>query len=111
MKTLIQTLTLSAVLLTLTNASFAGDFKKKHPRRAEVNQRVRNQEKRINAGVKSGTMTAEEAKEDRKNLRGIKREERADVKANGGHLTKEQTKGLNQELNTNSKEIQEDKKN
>ena len=110
MKTLIQTLTLSAILVTLTNPSFAEDFSKKHPRRTEVNKRVRNQEKRINAGVKTGEITADEAKTDRQNLRNIKKEERAEVKVNGGHLTQDQTKNLNQELNVNSQKIQEEKK-
>lgn len=111
MKTLIQTLTLSVALVSLTSTSFAGNFREKHPRRAEVNHRVRNQAKRIHEGVKTGEMTPEEAKMQRENLRAIKKEERTEVKANGGHLTKEQTKDLNQKLNENSKQIHDAKHN
>lgn len=92
--------------------AFAGrGFAQKHPRRAEVNGRLRNQERRINQGVKNGTMTKEEAHEQRKDLRNIKREERAEVKANGGYLTKSEKHDLNKQLNANSKDIYQDKHN
>ncbi len=96
--------------LTLTApGAFAGTFKEKHPRRAEVNKRETNQKKRIKAGVKDGTITKDEAKEDRQNLRNIKGEERAEVKANGGHLTKSEQKDLNHQENANSRQIYDQK--
>ena len=39
------------------------DFKEKHPRRAEVNKRVRNQDKRIQEGLASGKLTPAQAKQ------------------------------------------------
>jgi Skp family chaperone for outer membrane proteins len=111
MKFVSKVLLVLCTLSLASSAAFAGpnSFRKKHPRRAEVNARERNQEKRIHEGVKDGTMTKEEAKEARGNLRDIKKEERAEVKANGGHLTKAEQKDLNQQLNKNSREIHEEK--
>jgi hypothetical protein len=86
-----------------------GEFAKKHPRRNEVNQRTKNERKRINEGLKDGTLTPEQAKQLRANDRAIKKQEHAEVKANGGHLTKAQQKQLNQELNANSQLIRNEK--
>ncbi|HMK64823.1 MAG TPA: hypothetical protein VK564_03450 [Thermodesulfobacteriota bacterium] len=86
-----------------------GEFAKKHPRRNEVNNRVKNERKRINQGVKDGTLTPEQAQQLRANDRAIKKQEHAEVKANGGHITKAQKKQLNQELNANSQLIHDEK--
>ena len=86
-----------------------GEFAKEHPRRNEVNQRVKNERKRINQGLKDGTLTPEQAKQLRANNRAIKKQEHAEVKANKGHLTKAQKKQLNQELNANSQLIHNEK--
>jgi hypothetical protein len=86
-----------------------GKFAKKHPRRNQVNGRVKNQRERINEGVKDGTLTKQQAKQLRANDRAIKKQEHADVKANGGYLTKGEQKQLNQEENANSKLIRDEK--
>ena len=39
------------------------EWKEKHPRRAEVNKRLKNQNRRIKQGVKSGKLTKDQAKE------------------------------------------------
>lgn len=65
--------------------------------------------KRIRAGVKSGELTKEEAKglrQDEKKIRGQVREERTE---NGGHLTADEKKEVNQQLNQESKKIYEEK--
>ncbi|MBS1959776.1 MAG: hypothetical protein JST80_09915 [Bdellovibrionales bacterium] len=108
MKTLNQIM-FAVIALTLVSTAQAGNFKKNHPRRAEVNERVRNQRQRIHEGVKNGTMTKDEAKKERQDLRNIKAEEHAEVKANGGHITKAEQKDLNQQLNQNSKDIYQEK--
>ena len=84
-------------------------FAKKHPRRNEVNKRVRNQRGRINEGVKDGKLTKDPAQQLRANDRAIKKQEHAEVKANGGTLTKKEKKQLNQEENANSKLIRDEK--
>jgi hypothetical protein len=74
-----------------------GKFAEKHPRRNEVNTRVDNQRERINQGLKNGKLTGQEAQQLRANDRAIKQQEHADVKANGGYLTRAQQKQINQE--------------
>jgi hypothetical protein len=89
----------------------ANEFAEKHPRRAEVNRRERHQQNRIANGIKSGRLNSSEAA----NLEGqesaIKTQERAEVKQNGGYLTKGQQRQLNQEENGLSHEIYNDKHN
>jgi hypothetical protein len=85
------------------------DFAKDHPRRAEVNERIRNEERRITEGVRSGKLTKAEAHKLRGELRGIKAQERAEVRANGGYLTKSEKNQLNQELNQDSRQIYKEK--
>jgi hypothetical protein len=84
-------------------------FAKQHPRRNEVNKRVANQRARINQGDKSGKLTAQQTQQLKANDRAIKQQEHADVKANGGHLTKPELKQLNQEENANSSLIRDEK--
>lgn len=83
-------------------------FSAAHPRRAQVNHRVKNQRARINHNVKTGKLTAAQGAQLKANDRAIKNEEHADVKANGGALTKDQQKQINQEENANSKMIHDE---
>ena len=85
-----------------------GQFAKKHPRRNQVNKRVKNQRARINKNVASGKLTPQQAQQLKANDRAIKQQEHADVKANGGYLTKGQQKQINQEENVNSKLIHDE---
>lgn len=85
------------------------EFKDEHPRRAEVNSRVRNEDARINQGVKSGELTQAQGQELKGEVAGVKAEERTEVKANGGYLTAGEQKQLNQELNQDSKQIYAEK--
>jgi hypothetical protein len=80
-------------------------FAKQHPRRNEVNKRVKNQRKRIN----DSNLSAAQKKQLKANDNAIKAQEHADVKANGGHLTKGEQKQINQEENANSKLIHDEK--
>jgi hypothetical protein len=84
-------------------------FARQHPWRNEINKRVANQRARINQGVKSGTLTSAQAKQLAGNEKALKQQEHADVKANGGHLTKAEDKQLNQEEHADSTLIHDDK--
>ena len=86
-----------------------GRFARQHPRRAEVNRRVNRQNRRINQGVASGRLAPQQAQQLQANDAAIKAQERADVKANGGYLTKPQQRQLNQEENANSRMIYDEK--
>ena len=83
-------------------------FAKEHPRRAEVNKRVAHQKKQLNQQLKSGKITQAQYDTEMAKLKDVKQQERTDVKANGGHLTKTQQKGLNQELNATHQDIKND---
>ena len=82
-----------------------GTWNQNHPRRAEVNQRVNNQDKRINQEEKSGQISKQKAKRLKANDRAIKQEEKDMAKQNGGHITKQEQKDLNKQLNKNSRKI------
>ena len=108
----------SAFALTASaTPAFAGNpgnptgekFDKEHPRRGQVNERVKNQRARINQGEKNGTLTKQQGNQLKANDRAIKEQEHADVKANGGHITKGEQKQLNQEENANSTMIHDEK--
>lgn len=80
-----------------------------HPRVNEVDQRLQNQKERIEQGVKNGTISKEEARRMWRNDQRIANQERKDMAANGGHLTKQEQQNLNKALNHNSKKIYNEK--
>jgi len=86
-----------------------GGFAAEHPRRDEVNTRVGDQRARIDQGVHNGTLSQQQANQLRSNDRAIKQQEHAEVRANGGYLTKGQQHQLNQEENANSAAIYNEK--
>ncbi len=80
-------------------------WEKDHPRRDQVNDRLKNQNKRINQEVKEGELTKKQAKKLHKDDRQIRQEERAMASQNGGHITKQEQKTLNQQENAVSRQI------
>jgi len=80
-------------------------WQKAHPRREQVNDRLSNQNKRINQEVKDGDMSKAKAAKLRKEDRQIRREEREMASQNGGHITKGEQRTLNQQENKVSKQI------
>ena len=84
------------------------EFAKEHPRRAEVNQRIERQKRELKRQLKSGKITQAQYDAQMAQLKNIKQEERSDVKANDGRLTKGEQKNLNQQLNTTHQEIKSD---
>jgi hypothetical protein len=76
-----------------------------HPRVNEVNQRLDNQQARINQGVANGTMTEKQAAHDEAHDANIAKRESVDEAKHGGHLTKGEQNRLNKSLNKNSKRI------
>jgi hypothetical protein len=89
----------------------AGEFAEKHPRRAQVNHREHHQQDRIANGLKSGRLNASEAANLEGQEAGLKAQEKAEVKQNGGHLTKGEQRQLNHEENNLSQQIHNDKNN
>lgn len=83
----------------------AGQWRKDHPRRAEVNARLANQDKRIHEEVKEGEMSKAKAAKLHKEDRQIRQEERDMAAQNGGHITKQEQRTLNQQENKVSGQI------
>jgi len=104
---------LSATLLLSSAVAFAGNgakkWKEKHPRRAEVNGRLKNQDERIKDGVKDGQLSKEEAAKLHKEDRNIRKEERRMAAKDGGHITKAEKAKLNRQENRVSGRIHEER--
>lgn len=88
-----------------TGALAEGQWAKHHPRRDQVNDHLANQGKRIHHEVKEGDLTRTQAAALHKDDRQIRQEERDMASQNGGHITKQEQKTLNQQENAVSKEI------
>jgi hypothetical protein len=86
-------------------ANAATTWQKTHPRRAEVNHRLANQSRRIHEERKEGELTAAQAAALHKEDRQIRQEERAMASQNGGHITKQEQRTLNQQENKVSRQI------
>jgi hypothetical protein len=76
-----------------------------HPRVNEVNQRLDNQQARINQGLANGTMTGKQAARDEAHDANIAKRESVDEAKHGGHLTKGEQNRLNRSENKNSRRI------
>ena len=81
------------------------NWDKDHPRRDEVNDRAKNQDERINKKEADGKMSKAEGTKLKNNDKAIKQEEKDMAKQNGGHITKQEQKTLNEQENKNSKKI------
>ena len=102
---------LSVALLSISLAGIASSamadtrWEKNHPRRDQVNDRLANQNKRIRNEVAEGEMSKAKAARLHREDRQIRREERLMAGQNGGHITKQEQKTLNQQENAVSKQI------
>jgi hypothetical protein len=76
-----------------------------HPRVNEVNQRLDNQQARINQGLANGTMTGKQAARDEAHDANIAKRESVDEAKHNGHLTKGEQRRLNRSENKNSRRI------
>ncbi len=95
------------LLCVLSAGAHAGErnWKEKHPRRAEVNGRLKNQDKRIHDGVEDGQLDKKQAAQLHKEDRRIRREERRMAAKDGGHITKGEQAKLNRQENRVSRQI------
>ena len=96
-----------ATFIATTAASALAETKweKNHPRRDQVNDRLANQNKRINKELKEGEITKQQANKLHKEDRQIRQEERDMASQNGGHITKQEQNVLNQQENAVSRQI------
>jgi len=96
-----------AVALAGTAAVASADttWQQNHPRREQVNNRLANQNRRINQDVKNGTLTKSQAHALHHDDHQIRQEERDMASQNGSHITKREQTVLNQQENGISGQI------
>jgi hypothetical protein len=86
--------------LGIANVSMAQDgFAKNHPRRSEVNHRLRNQDHRINQKMRRGDITRRQAKSMHRRNHQIRQDERRMAYHHGGHITRHEQYRLNRREN------------
>lgn len=96
------------VLLSgLAGAALATEntWEKHHPRRDQVNDRLENQDKRIDRELKQGEITQAQAAALHKDDHSIRQEERDMASLDGGHITKADQKALDQQENSIGRQI------
>ena len=80
-------------------------WERNHPRRDQVNDRLANQNRRINQERKEGEINKAQANKLHSEERAIRQEERTMSGLNGGHITPVEQKALNQQENAVSRQI------
>ena|SRR5215467_10486991 len=91
--------------ITVVNAMAETKWERNHPRRDQVNDRLENQNRRINRELREGEITKGQARQLHSEDRAIRNEERTMSKFNNGHITPAEQKSLNQQENAVSKQI------
>lgn len=76
-----------------------------HPRENQVNQRLDNQQARVDQGLANGTMNGRQAARDEKHDANIAQREAVDESKHNGHITKAEQSRLNRAENRNSRRI------
>jgi uncharacterized lipoprotein YajG len=92
-----------------TSGAGAGQVDPGHPRVNQVNGRETNQQNRIANGVKNGQLTPGQTARLELGEQRLQNNEKKDMAANNGHLTKQDQRQLNREANHMSKRIYKDK--
>ena len=104
-----KSLVFAAALVSLAaltgTASAQTAWQKDHPRRAEENGRLANQDRRIHSDVKNGTLSKSQAARLHHEDHQVRTEERDMASQNGGHITKTEQRALNQQENGISSQI------
>jgi hypothetical protein len=105
---------LSAIILSLAAAAPAsadnGNWKKNHPRRAEVNRRDQRLHNRTERAEKNGKLTNKQGEKLEGEEAAIRGQEKADAAAHGGHITKGEQRELNKEENGVRREMNRDER-
>jgi hypothetical protein len=84
-------------------------WQKHHPRRVEVNSRLRNQNRRIHNGVKDHQLTRSEAHQLHTEDHSLREQERVDAAGHDTHITQAEKQQLNHEENGISHQIHADR--
>ena len=82
-----------------------------HPRVSEVQQRIDNQQSRVDKGISDGQISAKQAAHDDAKLAREQNSLNQDEAKNGGHITKAEQRNLNKRLNRGSRQIHRQRQN
>lgn len=93
----------------LASSTMAQEPDPGHPRVNEVDQRLQNQQNRVDNGVANGQLNARQTAHDTAVDNRVARQLSADEAKHGGHITKAEDAHLNRELNRNSDRIADQK--
>ncbi len=91
--------------LSATSALAETSWERNHPRRDQVNDRLANQDRRINHEYREGELTPGQAWRLHQQDHTIRREERAMASFRHGHITGAEERALNQQENAISGQI------
>ena len=109
MNTITRKLALALVAFTAFSGTVAdasaATWAQTHPRRDQVNDRLANQNARINHDLATGKITVGQAAFLHKEDRTVRAQERFDASFNSGHITKAEQRSLNQNENAISGQI------
>jgi hypothetical protein len=100
---------LAGALLSSSQAFAETRWQHQHPHRVEVNDRLRNQNRRIDAGLHDHELTRGEAQQLRAEDRGVLTQERIDAAGDHSHLKGAEQRQLNVEENAISGQIRSDR--
>lgn len=100
-------LSLSTLLSLCAINTYAQDtqWQKHHPRREEVNGRLKHQDQRIDKERKEGEIDKSQAHQLHQQDKQIREEEKTDARHDDGHITKHEQTLLNQQENSVSHQI------
>jgi hypothetical protein len=82
-----------------------------HPRINEVQQRIDNQQNRVDRGISDGQINGRQAARDDAKLSREQHSLNRDETKDGGHITKAEQKNLNKRLNAGSRQIHRQRQN
>ncbi len=99
----------TAAAQTTTSGAGAGVVDSHHPRVNQINHREQNQQDRIANGVKNDKLTPGQTARLERGERRLQHNEKKDMAADNGHLTKQDQHQLNREANHMSRRIAHDK--
>ncbi|HLX36224.1 MAG TPA: hypothetical protein VKR29_00435 [Candidatus Binataceae bacterium] len=96
-------------LVYVGTASAQNNWQENHPARTEVNQRLLNQDRRINQGERHGQLNGAEAQQLHAEDQSIRNQERQDAAEHHGHITRAEKRQLNREENAESRQIYQER--
>jgi hypothetical protein len=101
-----KTIILAAILGFAANSAFAETWwERNHPRRDQVNDRLENQDRRINHEYREGEISGWQARRLHQEDHTIRNEERAMAGFDRGHITRADERALNSQENVVSGQI------